>query len=241
MPALLLVEDDEFQREVVRAFLAENGFAVDAVADAAAFRATIARPGPSPDLCVLDVNLPGEDGLSLARWLRAAHPGIGIVMLTAAGDTVDRVVGLECGADDYVAKPFEPRELLARIRAILRRAATGAAAAPVAPPGLPAGQVRVGAAVLDHGRRVLIGADGKEDRLGHGEFALLQLLIENPRRPLHRDWLLERTVPDEGEEPMERAMDLRILRLRRKLERNPSRPEVIRTVRGVGYMYVPLE
>jgi DNA-binding response OmpR family regulator len=238
MPALLLVEDDAFQREVACAFLAENGFEVEAVGDAPAFRAAIARTGALPDLCVLDVNLPGEDGLSLARWLRAAHPGIGIVMLTAASETVDRVVGLECGADDYVAKPFEPRELLARIRAILRRAGTGAS---TAPPGLPPGHVRIGAAVLDPGRRVLIGADGKEDRLGQGEFALLQLLMDNPRRPLHRDWLLERTVSEAAEEPLERAMDLRILRLRRKLERNPSRPEVIRTVRGVGYMYVPSE
>ncbi|MBX9700461.1 MAG: response regulator, partial [Acetobacteraceae bacterium] len=137
MPAVLLVEDDPFQREVVCQYLAENGFTVAGVADALAFRAALAEADPAPALCVLDVNLPGEDGLSLARWLRAARPGMGILMLTAAGDPIDRVVGLECGADDYVAKPFEPRELLARIRAILRRAGPAGAAdaaAPAAPP-----------------------------------------------------------------------------------------------------------
>ncbi|MBY0329353.1 MAG: response regulator [Acetobacteraceae bacterium] len=186
------------------------------------------------------MNLPGEDGLSLARWLRATRPGIGIVMLTAAGDTVDRVVGLECGADDYVAKPFDPRELLARLRAVLRRARPGQpVAAPMAGPaptqaGLALAQMRVGAAMFDYARGVLIGADGREDRLAATELALLRLPVENPRRPLHRDRLLERTAPEDGEEPLERAMDLRIPRLRRKLERNPARPEVIRTVSGVG-------
>ena len=210
-------------------------------------RAALARPDLAPDLCVLDVNLPGEDGLSLVGRLRATRPGIGIVMLTAAGDTVDRVVGLECGADDDVAKPFDPRERLARLRAVLRRARPGQpVAASMAGPapthaGLALAQMRVGAAMFDDARGALIGADGREDRLAATELALLRLLVENPRRPLHRDWLLERTAPEDGEEPLERAMDLRILRLRRKPESNPARPEVIRTVRGVGYVYVPAE
>ncbi|WP_270939356.1 response regulator transcription factor, partial [Falsiroseomonas oryzae] len=120
MTALLVVEDDPFQRETVCAYLAGQGFAVEGVGDGAAFRAAVAQA--MPDAALVDIGLPGEDGFSLARWLRAQSPTVGIIMLTAASDLVDRVVGLESGADDYVTKPFEPRELLARLRAVMRRA-----------------------------------------------------------------------------------------------------------------------
>lgn len=235
---LLVVEDDPFQRETVCAYLANQGFVVEGVADGPAFRAAIAAG--LPDAVLMDVGLPGgEDGFALARWLRALSGTVGIIMLTAAGDLVDRVVGLESGADDYVTKPFEPRELLARIRAVMRRAHAEAAAAPQKPENLAPGRIRMGGAVLDLKRGLLLTADGREDTLTEGEFTLLKLFVDNPNRALHRDWLLERTSGDEEPEAFDRAIDLRIMRLRRKVERNPARPMAIRTVRGVGYLFDP--
>jgi two-component system phosphate regulon response regulator OmpR len=237
--SLLVVEDDPFQREAVCAYLSGQGFAVEAVADGPAFRAAIG--GAMPDAALVDIGLPGEDGFSLARWLRGQSPTVGIIMLTAANDLVDRVVGLESGADDYITKPFEPRELLARIRAVMRRSGgEGRSAAPAAAPeALPAHRVRIGAAVLDLRTGVLRTAEGKEDQLTESEFSLLRLFLENPNRALHRDWLLERTSGDEEPEAFDRAIDLRIMRLRRKVERYPARPMALRTVRGVGYLFDP--
>jgi two-component system phosphate regulon response regulator OmpR len=233
---LLVVEDDPFQREAVCAYLAGQGFAVEGVEDDAGFRAAIARG--LPDAALVDIGLPGEDGFSLARWLRGVSPTVGIIMLTAANDLVDRVVGLESGADDYVTKPFEPRELLARLRAVMRRAGGGPSGAPAAE-ALPPHRARIGAAVLDMKSGVLRTADGKEDQLTESEFALLKLFIENPNRALHRDWLLERTAGDDEPEAFDRAVDLRIMRLRRKVERHAARPMALRTVRGVGYLFDP--
>jgi DNA-binding response OmpR family regulator len=187
-----------------------------------------------PDLALLDVHLDEpEDGFALARWLRSRSARVGIIMLTAAGDTIDRVVGLESGADDYVAKPFEPRELVARVKALLRRAA-GSTAEP--PPRLT--EVRVGTSMLDMQRRVLILADSTLSSLTASEFDLLRLFVETPNRPLTRDWLLE-TIAHRDAEAFDRAIDNRIMRLRRKVEPDPAKPEVIRSVRGVGYMFVP--
>jgi two-component system phosphate regulon response regulator OmpR len=244
--AVLVVEDDPFQRELVVEYLTSHGMQVTGVGDGTAMRAAVAQA--MPDIAVLDVGLPGEDGFSLARWLRARSPVLGIVMLTAASDTIDRVVGLESGADDYVVKPFEPRELLARVRAVLRRAGPAAEApavpapTPAAPatPGKGGRRVRMGGAVLDLERRALVGPDGRDIPLAASEFDLLKLLAENPNRALHRDWLLETTAAGETDS-FDRAIDLRIMRLRRKVERNPARPEAIRTVRGIGYMFVPVE
>jgi DNA-binding response OmpR family regulator len=234
--SLLVVEDDPFQREALCAYLAGQGFAVEGVTDGAACRASVLAQ--MPDAAILDVGLPGgEDGFSLARWLRGLSPTVGILMLTAAGDVVDRVVGLECGADDYVTKPFEPRELLARIRAVMRRAAAEPRGAPIGT--LPPGKARIGAAVLDLGTGVLTTAEGRDDQLTEGEFALLSLFVEHPNKALHRDWLLERVSGEEEPEAFDRAIDLRIMRLRRKVERNPARPMAIRTVRGVGYLFDP--
>lgn len=237
--SLLVLEDEPFQRETVCAYLSGQGFAVEGVADGAAFRAAVASA--MPDAALLDVRLPGgEDGFSLARWLRGQSPTVGIIMLTAAGDLVDRVVGLESGADDYVTKPFEPRELLARLRAVMRRAsADSRGGIPAAAESLPAHRVRIGGAVLDLQTALLAMPDGREDQLTAGEFALLRLFVENPNRALHRDWLLERISGEEEPEAFDRAIDLRVMRLRRKVERNPGRPMAIRTVRGVGYLFDP--
>jgi len=181
---------------------------------------------------LLDVNLPGgEDGFSLARSLRERSARIGIIMVTAAGDTVDKVVGLETGADDYIPKPFDSRELLARVKSVLRRSVASAAAS-------PGPRVRMGRAVLDLERRLLIDPGGTEERLTASEYDLLKVLAENPNRPLTRDWLLEVTSHREME-AFDRSIDLRITRIRRKIELDPAHPDAIRTVRGVGYMFVP--
>jgi two-component system phosphate regulon response regulator OmpR len=228
---IVLVEDEAFQRQVVSEYLARNGLPVAAVASGGELK-RLAQQG-MPDLALLDVYLgEPEDGFALARWLRIRSSKIGIIMLTAASDTIDRVIGLESGADDYIAKPFEPRELLARVRAVLRRAGSAAPA----PARLT--HQRVGTAMLDLERRVLILADGSEDQLAASEFDLLRLLVEHANRPLSRDWLLESTSHREAE-VFDRAIDNRIMRLRRKVEADPGKPEAIRSVRGVGYMFVP--
>jgi len=227
-PHIVVVEDEAVQRQMLAGYLARQNFRVSDLADGAALRTLVERELPA--LVMLDVGLPGEDGFALARWLREKSGRVGIIMVTAAGDTVDRVVGLESGADDYIAKPFEPRELLARVKSVLRRAA----GAPVEGP-----RVRIGRRVLDLDRRLLINpADGNEERLAASEFDLLKIFAENPNRPLMRDWLLEATAHREAE-AFDRAIDLRITRLRRKVEHDPAHPEAIRTVRGVGYMFVP--
>jgi two-component system phosphate regulon response regulator OmpR len=227
-PHIVVVEDEAVQRQMLADYLARQNFRVSALGDGAALRRLVEREFPS--LVMLDVGLPGEDGFALTRWLREKSPRIGIIMVTAAADTVDRVVGLETGADDYIAKPFEPRELLARVKSVLRRAV----GAPVAGP-----RVRIGRRLLDLERRVLVDPEGGvEERLAASEFDLLKIFAENPNRPLMRDWLLEVTAHREAE-VFDRAIDLRITRLRRKVEPDPAHPEAIRTVRGVGYMFVP--
>ena len=239
-PQLLVVDDEPELRSLLVEYFARHDFAVEAVGDAAAARATLAaRP---PALAILDINMPGENGLSLARWMREAHPRVGLVMLTTASDTVDRVVGLELGADDYVPKPFEMRELLARVRAVLRRAETTAAAtAATAPAGtMPSNSRRVafGACLLDLEERRLLGADSRDIDISAAEFDLLALFARHPNRPLNRDQIMEQ-AHNRGWDVFDRSIDLRIMRLRRKIERNPDKPELIKTVRNVGYVFVP--
>ncbi len=185
-----------------------------------------------PALVLLDVGLPGEDGFALARWLRERSGRIGIIMVTAASDTVDRVVGLETGADDYIAKPFEPRELLARVKSVLRRVTGATADAP--------GRACAWAVACSISRSACwsIRPTASEETLAASEFDLLKVFAENPNRPLNRDWLLEVTAHREME-AFDRAIDLRITRLRRKIEGDAAHPDAIRTVRGVGYMFVP--
>jgi DNA-binding response OmpR family regulator len=227
-PHIVVVEDEAVQRQMLADYLARQNFRVSALPDGAGLRRLVERELPA--VVMLDVGLPGEDGFALARWLREKSGRVGIIMVTAASDTVDRVVGLETGADDYIAKPFEPRELLARVKSVLRRAAGAPAEGP---------RIRIGRRVLDLERRILIDpADGNEERLAASEFDLLKIFAENPNRPLMRDWLLEVTAHREAE-AFDRAIDLRITRLRRKVEIDPAHPEALRTVRGVGYMFVP--
>jgi DNA-binding response OmpR family regulator len=228
---IVLVEDEAFQRQFIAECLAQHGLRPTTMASGAELKRVVQHG--MPDLALLDVHLNEvEDGFALARWLRSRSARIGIIMLTVAGDTVDRVVGLESGADDYVAKPFEPRELVARVKALLRRA--GQATGP--PPRLT--EVRVGTAMLDLQRHVLVLADDTVSSLTASEFDLLRLFVENPNRPLSRDWLLE-TIAHRDAEAFDRAIDNRVMRLRRKLERDPGKPEIIRSVRGIGYMFVP--
>jgi len=230
---IVLVEDEAFQRQVIAECLARHGLRPTALASGIDLKRLAQQA--MPDLALLDVHLnEPEDGCSLARWLRSRSARVGIIMLTVAGDTIDRVVGLESGADDYIAKPFEPRELVARVKAVLRRATA------IAQPAPRLTEVRVGMATLDLQQHALILADGTIDSLTASEFDLLRLLVENPNRPLARDWLLE-TIAHREAEAFDRAIDNRIMRLRRKLERDPAKPEAIRSVRGVGYMFVPAD
>jgi two-component system phosphate regulon response regulator OmpR len=188
---------------------------------------------------LLDLRLPGEDGLTLARWLRE-HYDLGIIMVTASGDVIDRVVGLELGADDYIAKPFDPRELLARVKSVLRRLQARSPSEP-ASAAVPANGARrrFGRCELDVEARRLFEIGGAEITITAMEFELLRVFLANPNRVLSRDQLLMHTRNREWE-PFDRSIDIRIGRLRRKVEPDPSgEPRCIRTVRNAGYMYVP--
>ncbi len=229
-PSILLVEDDAFQRKAAETYLMNHDLKVIGVENGTQMRRQVSRA--MPDLVLLDVQLPGqEDGFALARWLRENSAKVGIIMLTAAGDSVDKVLGLESGADDYVAKPYEPRELLARCKSVLRRSS-----AKSTPSRLE--RVRMGSHMLDLTKRELRDGEQNEVAVTAGEFDILKIFAENPNRPLSRDWLLE-TTSHRSRDPFDRAIDLRITRIRRKIEPDASKPTVIRTVRGVGYMFVP--
>jgi len=232
---IIVVEDEVTQRDLLVDYLSRQNFRVSGVEDGSGLRDLVERDPPA--LVLLDLRLRGEDGLTLARWLREAGIRLGIIMVTAAADTVDRVVGLEIGADDYITKPFEARELLARIKSVLRRTAGAAGAVPLAA-SRGGRQVRMGRRLLDLDKRLLIDQDGREEALAASEFDLLKIFAENPNKPLYRDWLLEATAHREVE-AFDRAIDLRITRLRKKIEADPAHPDAIRTVRGVGYMFVP--
>jgi two-component system phosphate regulon response regulator OmpR len=188
----------------------------------------------APDAVILDLMLPGEDGLSLTRELRA-RSGVGILMLSARGEEMDRVIGLEVGADDYMAKPFSPRELLARLRALLRRTRTAVAAEP--PAAIP-GKHCFGPFALDISAHRLL-RDGSEVRITTAEFELLRVFVERPNRVLSRDDIID-LLKGYDRDPFDRSVDIRVTRLRRRIETDPSNPEYIRTVRGEGYLFNPL-
>ena len=230
---VLVVDDDAAIRQMLVDYLGGHGYRVRAVGDGKALRDQI--EADPPDIVLLDVNLPGEDGLTLARFLRERYD-MGIIMVTGAGETVDRILGLEIGADDYITKPFDPRELRARLKSVLRRMQAGAG-------GPAAGdkrdlRVRIGRCALDLASRQLLDVDGSDVPITAMEFDLLKAFIEHPNQVLSRDRLLTLTR-NRSWEPFDRSIDIRITRLRRKVERDPDNPLAIRTVRGAGYMFVP--
>jgi len=233
--SVLIVEDEPEVRRMIAEYLGSHGYDVAEAASGAEMREALARR--VPDVVLLDLNLGGEDGLSHARYLREHHD-VGIIMVTGASDVVDRIVGLEVGADDYVAKPFDPRELRARLKSVLRRV-RGAGERPERAPGAAAARrVRVGRFELDLDAHRLQDAAGSEVALTSMEFDLLRVFAEHPNRVLSRDQLLTLTRNREWE-PFDRSVDIRIARLRRKIEGDPDAPRLIRTVRNAGYMFVP--
>ncbi|MGE0717884.1 MAG: response regulator [Alphaproteobacteria bacterium] len=230
---ILVVDDEADLRETVCDYLHHYGLAAASAGDGTAMRAALAED--VFDLVVLDVKMPGESGLVLARWLREHHR-VGIVMATAMGDLVDRVVGLEVGADDYIAKPLDLRELLARIKAILRRRDEAEPAPGPAPCADPS--TRFGRFQLDAGARRLLDPDGVDLRLTRMEIDLLVAFSANPNRVLTREQLLD-LAHGKDAEPFDRSIDMRIARIRQKIEADPAKPALIRTVRGAGYIFAP--
>ncbi|MBL8349174.1 MAG: response regulator transcription factor [Burkholderiaceae bacterium] len=223
---VFVVEDDDAISRLVTTALQEFGFATEAFRSGAA--ALRRLPTQRPDLCIVDLGLPDMDGIDLVRQIAAASSS-GVLILTGRGHTVDRVMGLELGADDYMVKPFEPRELVARVRSILRRRGSGGAAA--------AGRTRrhasFGGWTLDCAANILRAADGTEHLLGTAETQVLRSFVERPHQILTREQLMgQRDLS-----PLDRSIDVRISRLRRKIESDPQNPKIIKTVYGAGYMF----
>jgi two-component system phosphate regulon response regulator OmpR len=229
---ILVVDDDQRLRELLMRYLGGEGFEVKTVPDAPGMDKQLARE--RYDLVVLDLMLPGEDGLAICRRLRGQPGAPAIVMLTAKGDDVDRIVGLEMGADDYLPKPFNPRELLARINAVLRRRT------PAGVPGAPTATAEVyqfGRFSLNLATRTLT-REGKNVPVTTGEFSVLKVLVQHPREPLSRDKLMELARGREYE-VFDRSIDVQISRLRKLIEEDPAHPKHIQTVWGFGYVFVP--
>ena len=237
---IFIVDDEAPAREMVGDYLKMHGFAVTLCDGGKSLRGAI--EGGLPDLVVLDLNMPEEDGLSIIRDLKS-RSNIPVIMLTATASPIDRVVGLEIGADDYVAKPCELRELMARIRSVLRRAApprpVPAATEAPATKGPKEQLVRFGTKWLDLEAQALRDDEGNEHPLTASEFSLLKVFAANPKRVLSRERLLELANARDAE-AFDRAVDLRIMRIRRKIELDPTKPAVIRTIRGGGYLFSPV-
>jgi DNA-binding response OmpR family regulator len=228
-PKILIVDDDHALRELLQRYLTEQGFTVAAVNGGEAMKIWLEEQ--QPDLVVMDLMLPGEDGLSLTRHLRASSD-VPVLILSARGEDIDRIVGLEIGADDYLPKPFNPRELVARIRAILRRGASAARDKD------PDGAIhRFGPYVLNLNNYSLT-KEGEEVTLTNGEISLLALFVQHPNRVLSRDQLIE-LLKGYDRSPFDRSIDVRITRLRHKIEPDPKHPRYIRTVWGKGYLFSP--
>ena len=227
-PHILVVDDDPALRELLTEYLGANGFDIEAVAEGEAMRKAMEQR--MPNAIVLDLMLPGQDGLALTKELRS-HSTVPILMLSARGEEIDRVVGLEVGVDDYLPKPFSPRELLARLRALLRRGQAGL------PLEAESRQRSFGPFVLDLAAHRLY-CDNNEVHLTSSEFNLLRLFVERPNRVLSRDDLID-NLKGYDRDPYDRSIDIRVTRLRRKIEQDPATPGYIRTVRGEGYLFNP--
>jgi DNA-binding response OmpR family regulator len=235
-PHIVIVDDEAPAREMVGDYLKMHGFVVTLCDGGKSLRGVIETS--MPDLVVLDLNMPEEDGLSIIRDLKS-RTNVPVIMLTATASPIDRVVGLELGADDYIAKPCELRELMARIRSVLRRS-TPAKPTPKATNEKPEKDqlVRFGTKWLDLGAQALRDDEGNEHPLTASEFGLLKVFAANPKRVLSRERLLELANARDSE-AFDRAVDLRIMRIRRKIEPDPAKPAVIRTIRGGGYLFSP--
>jgi len=229
---ILIVDDQQEICDLVQEYLAGEGYRVSTAQDGAGMRNAMARS--RVDLVILDLMLPGEDGLTLARWLRQ-ESSVGIIILTGRGEIVDRIIGLEMGADDYLPKPFHLRELLARVKSVLRRASFSSTENQAA---LARSRARFAGWNLDLSSRELFSPSGKEVRLTTGEFDLLAAFVNNANQVLTRDRLLDLARNREAG-PFDRTIDVQVGRLRRKLEDDPQRPTMIKTVRGTGYIFTP--
>ena len=228
---ILMVDDDVRMRELLQRYLTEQGFSIKTVADSTEMDAALAEK--NVDLLVLDLMLPGEDGLAICRRLRAVGNTMPIIMLTARGDEVDRIIGLEMGADDYLPKPFNPRELLARIHAIMRRQIS----TPPSAPGVGTGSMAFGDFVFDPSTRSL-SKNGVNITITSGEYALLKVFIDHPRQPLSRDRLMQLARGRELD-VFDRSIDVQVSRLRRLIEVDPAHPRYLQTMWGFGYVFVP--
>lgn len=227
---ILMVDDDVRMRDLLQRYLGEQGFSVKTASDASEMDEALSQD--LPDLLVLDLMLPGEDGLAICRRLRATGRDMPIIMLTARGDEIDRIIGLEMGADDYLPKPFNPRELLARINAVMRRHERS--------PALPAeesGLVKFGEFMFDPAARSL-SRNGMAITLTSGEFALLKVFVDHPRQPLSRDRLMQLTRGRELD-VFDRSIDVQVSRLRKIIEPDPAHPRYLQTMWGFGYVFIP--
>ncbi|WP_035605195.1 response regulator [Haloferula sp. BvORR071] len=231
-PHIAVVDDHQEIRQLLVKYLGQHGFTVSAAASAAEFRAQLER-SETPDLVVLDIMMPGEDGLSLCRHLRATT-GLPVIFLTAMAEDTERIIGLEIGADDYLVKPFNPRELLARIRAVLRR--SGTHATNEEPPLTKSSRLRFADKLFDLSRHEVTGSDGVAVPLSTAEYRLLCVFLEHPGKVLSRDALLDLTSGREAE-VWDRSIDNQVSRLRRKIEEDPKNPMLIKTYWGDGYCF----
>ena len=228
---IVVCDDDPDVRDLLVDLLRKDGYEVESAEDGIALRRIV--PRFRPDIVICDLMMPGEDGLSLTRWLRAeGHAAV--LMLTAMGSTTDRIVGLEMGADDYLAKPFEPAELRSRIKAVLRRTMATA----LTEQGRPPARIRIGRCIVDIEQKTMFDDAGEKVPLTSMEFDLLYTFITHAKRVLNRDQLLE-MAHHQRWDPFDRSIDIRIARLRKKIEVDPSKPRVLKTVRGEGYMLIP--
>jgi DNA-binding response OmpR family regulator len=227
---ILIVDDEQDVREVLQEYFVAHGYAAMGAENAGVAK-EMAAAHPI-DLALVDINMPGEDGLSLAHHFRERYAKIAIVMLTSAGTVVDRIVGLEMGADDYVPKPFDPRELVARVKSVLRRSSAAGRA------DLGAARVRIGRCVLDVAAHRLTDENGADVAMTPLEYDLLKALVEHPNRALSRERILNLNAQRDWD-PFDRSVDLRVMRLRKKIEPDPEHPRFIRTIRNEGYIFVP--
>ncbi|HEY0268276.1 MAG TPA: two-component system response regulator OmpR [Methyloradius sp.] len=228
---ILMVDDDLRMRELLQRYLGEQGFSVKAVSDSTEMNAALLQE--HIDILVLDLMLPGEDGLAICRRLRSAGNTMPIIMLTARGDEVDRIIGLEMGADDYLPKPFNPRELLARINSVMRRQERNLPAAP----SRQTETVTFGDLVFDLSTRTL-HKNNEPITITSGEYALLKVFVDHPRQPLSRDRLMQLARGRELD-VFDRSIDVQVSRLRRLIEADPAHPRYLQTMWGFGYVFIP--